>query len=118
MSVHYFEEKHLETNSELVNLHTATVSNEESELLRDTHDSLTLVAKVLGSIFWADDEIHRYLQVFVEESDIFESIYLIDDNYMVMHLAFSPSFHKKREDYFGLDLSTHVVFEKHHINIT
>ena len=86
-SVQYFEKKHLETVSELLNIHAVNVSNEASEFLRDTHNNLTLVEKTLELNLLQDDaEINRYLQISVDESSSFESIYLLDENYRVTHL--------------------------------
>jgi hypothetical protein len=39
-SVRYFENKHLETVSELLNVHAVNVSNEASEFLRDTQTGI------------------------------------------------------------------------------
>ena len=72
-SVQYFEKKHLETVSELINIHALNVSNEASEFLRDTHNSLALVEKTLNSNLLHDDaEINRFLQISVDETISFE----------------------------------------------
>jgi hypothetical protein len=55
LSVQYFEKKHLETVSELLNLHAVNVSNEASEFLRDTHNSLAIVEKSLSSFLSTQD---------------------------------------------------------------
>jgi PAS domain S-box-containing protein len=114
-SVRYFENKHLETVSELLNVHAVNVSNEASEFLRDTQNSLDLVEKTLNANLLHDDaEINRYLQVSVDESSSFESIYLLNEDYRVTHLALSSDSQNKRDDYFGIDLSTHAVFSRYH----
>lgn len=110
-SVHYFEKKHLETVAELLNLQAVNVSNQASEFLRDTYNSLALVEKTLSSnLLSDDDEINRYLQISVNESSSFESIFLLDENDRVTHLGLSPRSMKNRQDYFDLDLSSQVVF--------
>ncbi len=112
-SVHYFEKKHLETVSELLNIHAVNVSNEASEFLRDTHNNLALVEKTLNSnLLHVDAEINRFLQISVDESINFESIYLLNEDYRVTHLALSSEYQKRQEDFFGIDLSTHVVFSQ------
>ncbi len=114
-SVHYFEKKHLETVSGLLNLQAVNVSNEASEFLRDTYNSLALVEKNLNSnLLGEDDEINRYLQLSVNESSSFESIFLLDENDKVTHLGLSSHFGENRQDYFDLDLSAHVVFANRH----
>ncbi len=110
-SVQYFENKHLETISRILNLHASNVSQEASELLFDTNHSLSMVAKTLNSgVFASDADIDQFLQIAVTESPHFESIYLLDENKRVTHLGLSPDFYGNREDFFGLDLSAHVAF--------
>lgn len=113
LSVHYFEKKHLETISEILDLHAQNVSIEATELLRDTHNSLAVVERTLNSdLLHNDAEITRYLQVAVDEASSFESIYLLDENFMVTHFVLSGGYQANPEDYLGLDLSNHVVFSK------
>ncbi len=113
-SVNHFEKKHLETVSELINLHAVNVSNDASEFLHDTYNNLALIEKALSSkLLHDDDEINRYLQGSVDELSNFESIYLLDENDRVTHMGLSSNFRGNRQDYTGLDLSTHVVFANH-----
>lgn len=112
-TVRYFENKHLETVAELLDVHAVNVSKEAAELLRDAYNNLAIVEKTLKLKLLAHDEqINQYLKASVDQSSGFESIYLLDENYRVTHLAFSSDSQVRQKDYFGIDLSSHVVFAK------
>ncbi len=106
----YFKSKHIDTVFHLLDSHAVDVSHEASEFLQYTSGNLGLIAKTLDSgLLAGDEEINGYLQMAVDESGSFESIFLLDDHSRVTHLGLSRVV-SNRADYLDLDLSSHAIF--------
>ncbi len=112
--IQYVEHKHLETISSLLDAHALDVSHEATEFLEYTSASLTLIEKTLNSKLLRNDaEINQYLQMAINESNSFESIYLLDKEHKVTHLGLSENNTANRDDFLGLDFSAHEIFTAH-----
>jgi PAS domain S-box-containing protein len=110
LGAQYFKNKHLETISRLLDAHALDVSHEATEFLQYTAASLTLIEKTINSgMLDGDEEINRYLQMAVDESGSFESIFLLDEHSRVSHFGLA-GLGSNRTDYLGLDYSAHDIF--------
>jgi PAS domain S-box-containing protein len=108
----YFEYQHLETIADLNDAHALDVSHKAADLLEETSVRLSQVEKMLRSGFLRNDaDINQFLQVSIDGSHNFESIYLLDKDNRITHLGMSERNSNRREDYLGLDLSAHDIFK-------
>ena len=113
ISLRYFEQKHLETTFNLLDAHAMDVSHEATEFLQYINASLSSAEEILGSgILHNDDEINRYLQIVINESNSFESICLLDKDHRITHLRLSGGNGAHHDDYLGMDLSAHKIFSR------
>lgn len=60
----------------------------------------------------SDAGINQHLQIAINPSNSFESIYLLNENRVITNLALSESNQGRREDYIGLDMSNHDIFSQ------
>ena len=110
-SLHYFRQKHLETITNLLDTHALNVSAEASKFLDETSSTLTLLAAMVSTEgLHGDEKIDHHLQITVDASRHFESIYLINSDHKIIHLALSERNSVNRSDYLGLDMSSHEIF--------
>ena len=110
-SLQYFRQKHLETISSLVDTHALNVTAEARGFLDDTSSSLSLIAAMaVAGDTRSGEDIDRHLQAAIEVSKHFESIYLLDSEQKIVHLALSAHNAVNRSDFLGLDMSSHEIF--------
>ncbi len=110
-SLHYFQQKHLETISSLLDTHALNVSAEATGFLEDTNATLALIAAMIGTEeLHGKEKIDQHLQISIDVSKHFESIYVLDRDHKIIHLALSERNPVSRADYLGLDMSAHELF--------
>ncbi|MDT8442666.1 MAG: PAS domain S-box protein [Desulfuromonadales bacterium] len=110
-SSQYFTRKHFDAISNLLNAHVQNVANEATECLRDTNTILMMVAKMIdGERLHGRERINEHLQIALEKSYNFESIYVLDNDKRVIHLGLAETNAGNINDYMGLDMSAHSIF--------
>jgi len=89
-----------------------SVAEEVGVFLLEVRSDLLLVKQTIdsGMILQASD-VDDFLAGVVRNSQFFESIYLLDNNYQVLHLGLLPELQSRRNDYVGLDFSGHQLFQ-------
>jgi PAS domain S-box-containing protein len=107
----YFTNKHFETVSSILDTHAVNVSKEATEFMHDTSSVLYMLAGMIeDDILHGKEIINRHLQVALEHSGSFESIFVLNKNHKVIHLAFATANANNLDDYLGLDMSSHDIF--------
>jgi PAS domain S-box-containing protein len=88
----------------------------ENRLLEGLEERNQLLARDIGeetkqflSEIRLDD---RYLEQTVQNSQFFESIYILDRNYRIVNLGLDLQAASRREDYKQIDFSSHALFRK------
>ncbi len=110
-SFRYFTNQHIVTLTELLNAHAEDVSSEAGEFLHDTSSILFMVAEMISDRrLHGDEKISRHLQLALEQSDSFESIFVLNEDNKVIHMALAESSLSRYKDYLGLDMSAHKIF--------
>jgi PAS domain S-box-containing protein len=88
------------------------ITEEVESFLLEVKSDLRHVQQAIshGSIL-QPDRIDDFIAGMVQNSQFFESIYLIDNNYQVLHLGVMPALQSGRDDYAQLDFSRHQLFQ-------
>ncbi|NOR50693.1 MAG: PAS domain S-box protein [Desulfuromonadales bacterium] len=83
----------------------------ESFLLEVRADLQHVQQTITSGIILQPDSTDYFLAGMVRNSQFFESIYLLDSNYQVLHLGVLPELQSRRDDYVRLDFSGHQLFQ-------
>jgi hypothetical protein len=83
----------------------------ESFLLEVRADLQHVQQTITSGIILQPDSTDYFLAGMVRNSQFFESIYLLDSNYRVLHLGVLPELQSRRDDYVRLDFSGHQLFQ-------
>ncbi|RLB65783.1 MAG: hypothetical protein DRH08_07515, partial [Deltaproteobacteria bacterium] len=89
-----------------------SISEEVESFLLEVRSDLQHVQQTItsGSILQPDSTDY-FLAGMVRNSQFFESIYLLDSNYQVLHFGVLPDLQSRRDDYARLDFSGHQLFQ-------
>jgi PAS domain S-box-containing protein len=89
-----------------------SIAEEVESFLLEVRADLQHVQQTItsGSILQPDSTDY-FLAGMVRNSQFFESIYLLDSNYQVLHLGVLPELQSRRDDYVRLDFSGHQLFQ-------
>ncbi len=91
-----------------------TIADNAELFLREAERSMATLAEALArnNLVHAD-AVDGLLEIFVQKSECFESILLIDDTRHVRCLGLVSPLNLRRDDYLGADFSRHVIFQRH-----
>jgi len=113
VAVTLLENRLLEGLEERNQLLARDIGEETEQFLSEIRLDLQLVGKV-----YADRQIlkpgaiDRYLEQTVQNSQFFESIYILDRNCKIVNLGLDLQTASRREDYKQIDFSSHALFRK------
>lgn len=112
VNIHLISKQQLEGVRDRNIAQARSIAEEVESFLLEVRSDLQHVQQTItsGSIL-QPDSTDPFLAGMVRNSQFFESIYLLDSNYQVLHLGVLPELQSRRDDYARLDFSGHQLFQ-------